>query len=351
MGAPPGSTYSTDKEGLSGLYAALDGAMDVMRWERPPYRLSDDIDKLVVWDTAPEKPEVWQDLEDWVARGHTLIIATQNPRLKGSVKAGTDATALSAAAHPATVGVEQVSVGGWVFAGAPGDALVMLATPEGEPVLISWAHGKGRIIRSADSDWLANARIDQANNLELAMQLLQPAPGKETAFDEFHHGFQAPDRWWQILRGPLQAFVLQLAVALALVYWAYGARFGSPSPVPAGVSRAAVEYVYSVSQLYRRARAHPVVLRALHRNLLRELGRFLGGISGLSHAEVARRTADRTGLPADRVEDVLTRTDPAAPGKPTEQELIALAREAEAIQRRVQNAGYRDQRNPGTHSK
>ncbi|HWI51648.1 MAG TPA: hypothetical protein VNT01_05850, partial [Symbiobacteriaceae bacterium] len=170
------------------------------------------------------------------------------------------------------------------------------------------------------------------------------------AFDEYHHGFQAADRWWQLLRGHLQWFVALLALAAAVLFWAYGARFGAPVPSPAGPSRASVEYILSMSQLYRRARARTMVTQNLHRSLTRDLSRLLGGTQGLTHVDIARRVAERTGLPAQRIQDALDRT--AAPAaRISEQDLILLSREVEAIQRSVHNAGYRDQQRPGTGAK
>ena len=304
-----------------------------------------------MWEGWLDGDEEWEDLEAWVARGHTLIITGRSDRLRGHIERLAGDAAIPTAAHAAVRGVTQISVGEGTFGEVPEDALVLLARPDGTPVLIGWRHGKGLIYRSADPEWLTNARIAREQNLELAMQLLSPAPGKEVAFNEYAHGISAAERWWQMLRGPLQAFALQLMAALLVMYWAYSARFGNPSPVPAGPARASAEYVYSMSQLYRRAGARSVVLKALHRSLTRGLSRFLGSTHGLSHAEVAQRTAERTGLKADQIRTVLDKTAPGAPETMTDRELIALTREAEAIQRRVQHAGYRDQRNPGTDSK
>jgi hypothetical protein len=227
------------------------------------------------------------------------------------------------------------------------NALPLLTKEDGSPVLVTYEQGQGHIYWSADDEWLTNARIAADSNLDLALHLLAPGDGKETAFSEFHHGYEAADAWWQMLRGSLQWFGIVLALATAVLFWTYGARFGAPVPLPEQPSRSAVEYVYSMSQLYRQAGARPVVLKALYRTLTRDLGRLLGGLHGLSHAEIAARTAERTGIPAGRVQGALDRTGPDA-GPITEKELILLTQEVDAIQRSVHNAGFRDQRRPGT---
>ncbi|HWI51754.1 MAG TPA: DUF4350 domain-containing protein, partial [Symbiobacteriaceae bacterium] len=228
MDAPPGSTYSVEPEGLSAIYSVLAGDKVARRWEREIRRLPADVDRLVLW--APDgalKDSDWQQLEDWVAKGGTVLIATDSDasRLKGSAKSTGQQTAGSAAVQPLTAGVNSVSIDGGAFSLVREGALADLTLADGSPVLISWPHGRGRFYWSADLGWLTNSHIGQQANLTLALGLLLPGQGKQVAFDEYHHGFQAADRWWQLLRGHLQWFVALLALAAAVLFWAYGARF------------------------------------------------------------------------------------------------------------------------------
>ena len=351
LAAPPFSTYANDDQGLSGIYTVLDRQRMADRWERQFSRLGADVDKLVVWDPESIDTEEWDDLVRWVDSGHTLIISASLMHLPGTVGKAEPSTAVSASAHPATADISSVSMGAGVFTDLYGGPLVHLARPDGSPVLVSWGHGNGRIYWSADSEWLSNQRIASDSNLDLALNLLVPARGKVTAFDEYHHGYRAADRWWKLLSPSLQRFVLQLSIALLLLYWAFGTRFGAPRALPPVPPRAAVEYVYSMSQLYRRARARQVVTQSLYRSLTRELSRLLGGLGNMTHPEIARRAAERTGLNEGRLANVLDRLSPQAAPAPTDKELILLSREVEAIQRSVQNAGFRDQHHPGTGAK
>ena len=289
----------------------------------------------------------WQQLEKWVAGGGTVVIAIDKAsRLAGSAKETDLHVAGSAVASPVTAGVGRISTGGGAFSLMREGALTLLTQTDGTPVLVTWAHGKGRFYWSADAGWLTNEHIGREENLTLALGLLLPTPGQLVYFDERHHGYEAADTWWQLLRGHLQWFVIILALAAAVLFWAYGTRFGAPVPAPAGPARASVEYVFSMSQLYRRAGARSVVTQNLHRSLVRDLSRLLGGIEGLSHQEIARRTAERTGLLPGRIEAALDQT--AAPIHTNDKDLILLSREVEIIQRSVHNAGFRDQRRPGT---
>ena len=317
------------------------------RWEREIRRLPADVDRLVIWNADDLSDEEWEQLEAWVTTGHTAVIGSDRSTPQGgSVKHGSPSEGSSAAAHPATAGIMAVSLGGGAFSRARDGAMAHLTLADGTPVLISWPVGKGRIYWSADETWLSNELVGEQDNLSLALGLLTPASGRQVAFDEYHHGFQAADRWWQLLRGNLQWFVAVLGLAALVMFWAYGARFGAPVPTPAGPSRASVEYVFSMSQLYRRARARSVVQQSLRRTLTRALSSLLGGAQGLADEEIARRAAERTGQTADRILEALQRTDPSR--NVSDKDLISLAQEVEAIQRSVHNAGYRDQQRPGT---
>lgn len=330
--------------GLHGIYAVLEQQQAARRWTLPLDRLGDEIDRVVIWDVDLLDDGEMADLVDWVEAGHTAVVGGNLAPLEAGFSEGDQETGLPVAAHPAHLGVREVSVGTLRFISGHEGNLIHLKDANGEPVLISWSVGQGRIYWSADTEWLSNKRIAQGQNLELALNILLPAQGKQVAFDEYHHGFQSASRWWQILRGPLKAFVALLAVVTAVLFWAYGARFGSPRPTPPGPPRAAVEYVYSMSQLYRRSQARGVVLQALYRSLLVELGRLLGGTRGLTHHQIAERTAHRAGVKPEALKSLLDRIAPDQQGVPSEADLIKLARETEELQRRMHNAGYRDQR-------
>ncbi|HLO04705.1 MAG TPA: DUF4350 domain-containing protein, partial [Symbiobacteriaceae bacterium] len=315
---------------------------DVQRLDRPPAQIPASVDRLVLWETGPIPEEDWQSLMDWVATGHTLLVGGESAAGPLITQDGST-SAHPSAAHPALAGVSAVQTNGASF-NLRQPALILLTNGRGRPVLVSEQHGEGQIIWSADYLWLTDKFIAQSNNLELALGLLRPAPGRTVAFDEYHHGYSAIEHWWQILRGPLQLFVLQLGAALLLFFWAAGRRFGRPRPEPRLPARAAVEYVGAMSNLYRRSRAKELVRRALYGALMRSLGGLLGGVRGLSHAQIAERTSARTPLASDLIERTLNGLA-SAPAATTlsESDLLTLARQAAAIQRSVRHAGFRDQ--------
>ena len=308
-----------------------------LRWERPAADLRPEVHTLVLWQPETLRDREWKAIEAWLRRGGRLVVAGRLPALGGSLAdpagGAAEHSATPAVAHPATVGVGRVEVGGTAFDRRPAGALTLLQYPGGEAALIAFAGGRGQVLWSADPSWLTNSRVAAADNLALALALLTPPPGQKVAFDEFIHGFGVPQHWWQLLRGPLLLFILELALALTVLYWAYGTRFGRPRPLPATPPRAAVEYVFSMSSLYRRARARSVVRRLLYRSLHRTLVRLTAGAAGLSHAELAARTAARLKETPDRLQALLDQLDRQAPERMHDPDLIAAARAVAAMQR------------------
>lgn len=344
LGGPPGSSYGKGEYSLSAIYTLLDKRGALLRFERPPEQLPDDVDRLLLWNVGTVPDEDWTSLMDWVAAGHTLLVGGELDQGPAVTWIG-DQIARPSAVHPALTGVTTIETDGGTFDRPGAPALILLTDGLGRPVMMSEPHGKGQIIWSADYDWLTNGFIDKGNNLDLALGLLRPQPGKRIAFDEYHHGFSAIEHWWQILRGPLQLFIIQLGAALLLFFWAAGRRFGRPRPEQLLPARAAVEYVGAMSNLYRRSRARELVRRALYGSLMRTLGGLLGGVRGLSHVQIADRVAARTGLDQILIAQTLNGlADPGEQTTPSEADLLTLARQAAEIQRSVRHAGFRDRK-------
>lgn len=349
QGDPPqGSSRRDDESGLSAIFTVLQDEGLAIRWERPLERLSPNVGLLVVWQPVVELTESeWRTLIGWVRKGHRLVISAHNSYVPGRTMQLSASAAGSAAVHGYSVGVGRMAVGPEAFQSLDAPVLVHVARKDGSPVLVSRSEGEGRIFWSADHDWIKNGLIASDDNLTMALHLLSPATGKLTAFDEYHHGFQAPERWWEVLSGPLFALTIQGAVALALFFWAAGFRFGTPQHPAAATPRAAVEYVQSMGNVYNRAGARRTVQEQLGRYLRRSLRRALGGAPGIGDAAIARLVADRTGLRVERVEGLLRRTDPDRTRAPAESGLIATAREVHQLLRSVRHARHRDHRPPG----
>jgi len=142
----------------------------------------------------------------------------------------------------------------------------ILAFDGGYPGIIEKKVGKGKIIALANSLCLANGYIDAGDNAQLAVNLLQLAPkNSKCLFDEFHHdvkgpgGFKLQDTGWG------RSFIAILIIGLLAVY-SRAVRFIPARIFPAPERRSQVEYLRSMAQILRRARALKIVGRIILRD-------------------------------------------------------------------------------------
>ncbi|MFO7172407.1 MAG: DUF4350 domain-containing protein [Bacillota bacterium] len=358
----PYSTYNTRGDGLYGIYRFLEmEGRRPLRWRRPPGELPPEVDRLVVWAPADLDAESWRELEAWVAggQGRTLIVAAPDleERLPGwpvapGESGGPDreggpvpplrpGAARPARLEPWTAGVREVVDAAPLIPRSlrwlP-PARVYLADGEGHPAAVGWEAGPGRVVLFLRPDWLTNNALDQGDNLRLALGLLSGPPGS-LAFSEYHHGLVdpgeagAPDPAARPTTAPWRPAIGQLGAALTLYLLRRAARFGSPLPDPPVTPRAGLEFVHALGNLYRQARARQAVTQALAAALRTSLRRL--GPTGTGDEALARLYEARTGRPAGELLETLRALE--SPRPPGEAALVALARRAEELQRRVED--------------
>lgn len=137
--------------------------------------------------------------------------------------------------------------------------------------------GKGGIVWCSSPWSFSNQGIDQKNNLDLVLALAAKTPHGHVYFDEYHHGYGANMTVWNLAPLRTKLGVLQLAIALLLLFVTIGWRFG-PVRLPAEerFTRSRAEYLTSMAGLLERARATRLVCNQLETFLRRELCRRLG---------------------------------------------------------------------------
>ena len=151
--------------------------------------------------------------------------------------------------------------------------------------------GQGHLVVLTSDHWLRNAHIASQDNYRLAANLL--ANENSTVwFDEFHHRYR--DGIGAIVAGnlPVALTVGFAALAVALVVWAQGVRFGRVMPATAAPVRRQAEYVDALGRLYDHGRAYPEALGELLDHVRREAGASterLGTVSDERLLELVRR--------------------------------------------------------------
>ncbi|MGH9941750.1 MAG: DUF4350 domain-containing protein [Pyrinomonadaceae bacterium] len=219
-------------------------------------------------------------------------------------------------------------------------APVLHFTDERGALVADYRYGAGRILVLSDPFVIANNGIGRADNLQLAVNLLDPggasaAAGGLVAFDEYHHGRgETHNQLFTYFAGtPVVALCGQLALVLVAVVWTRGRRFARPLPATRVDRRSKLEFVASMAELQQRARAYDLAIENVYGRTRRALARYGGTGANVPRAVIAERVAARAGLNKDEIENLMRACEDAINGQPVSAReslaLVARLRELE----------------------
>jgi hypothetical protein len=162
--------------------------------------------------------------------------------------------------------------------GSERDDYVVLIAYQGKPVLVSFEHGKGRVILGTTALSFTNEGLKQDGNPQMVLNILALAQEKgEIWFDEWHHGQQSgaqilgPGDFLRFT--PVGRSLLFLTFVVFIVLFIQGRGFGRPVPLPQEIRRrGALEHVTGIANLSRRAAHRSAVMMYYHHQIKRKLG-------------------------------------------------------------------------------
>lgn len=167
----------------------------------------------------------------------------------------------------------------FVFLPRSPDFVTLLAA-NGQPVLVSFGKGGGRIILSATAQTFSNLALSDPATASLVLNLVGLSSHRNGVwFDEWHHGLQissgqiaGPDQW---LRQTPAGHALLFAIgAVFLALLLQGRSFGRPVPLPSEIKRRGpLEHVTAIANLSRKAGHRNAVMGQYYSRLKRHLGR------------------------------------------------------------------------------
>jgi hypothetical protein len=336
-GGEPYDTSSTGPEGTRALVELVErfGARVEVAQAFPA-----DADVAIAFtDVVP--PSRVQDVRDWVAAGHTLVIADPSSELTplADFRPGLGDEQVvdrGECTIDALAGADRLRLGEdptpFRYDRAPG-VPVCFADREGAAVMLS-GEGSGRIVSLVDGTPFQNQYLDADDNAVVATALLAPRPGTRVAVltgAAFPGQGGSPSVTGAIDRllgaYPAVGFVLiQIGVALAVLALVAGRRLGQPVAEPQPVQIAGSSLVDAVGHLLRQRRdpeASAAVLRAEARRAVAERSGLHAGVAPMVLAEAL---SARTGRSAGEALAVLD-----GPPIASDAELVALADQIDAV--------------------
>lgn len=370
-GSPAGpalSIHSNEPDGSRALFLWLQELgyrTDAIEFR--PFRLDPSARLLFLLAPLTDiSPPQLSELQGWVERGGTLVVATERPnslleRLGAQVKPRGDRqreegasplnwlglrdrvpegpTSTVVARQPVFENPSVRRVEGSGFAGLtfsrPEWVAILGQRHGGETVAGVVTLGRGRVYAISSIDPLSNGYLGRADNWALVMHLLSGVPaGSLLLFDEYHHGltesgtlngYLLSEPWgWAILYGLVLAFAY---VALS------GRRFGRAAvPVAAGSRRERSEYVATMAALFRHGSHQVWLCRQFAGQVKRSLSsRYripadLPAADFVSGLSAVRPEAAALAAPLERLEGVEAIDEATA---------LALMREANTLRSRL----------------
>ena len=172
--------------------------------------------------------------------------------------------------------------------------------------------GAGEIIWWETAAPLTNSELAKDTNVALFLNSVDLQTRRVVYWDEYFHG-ERGSLWGYLARVPaIRWSVLPLGLLVAAAIFTFSRRRG-PVIAPARVSRQSpLEFVDSLGNLYRKAKAAPLAVEISVRELRLQLVRRLALPVDNSDSVLAREAAIRLGWSEDETLHVLTRAREAA---------------------------------------
>jgi len=301
------SSYSPASQGSKAIYLLLqDLGYSVERWERPPTELPDppEGDVLVLADpflpiSDGERAAVRRFVQDGgrvLATGHQGADLVESWNDKVHAAPGRPWKTFKAAIpSPMTMGVPEITMAPEALYFTP------LGPPPGqfgdgeETVVMTRRLGDGLLVWWAGATPLTNAGAPETSNLELALASLG-APGEgRVLWDEYYHG-QRGSLWTYLASTPVPWGFLQAAFIFVAAVATHGRRWGPVRACFEEPRLSPLEFVETVSDLYRRARASSGAVEIVYAPFRAALARRLGLQPAADALEIYRRAEERLRL-------------------------------------------------------
>jgi Domain of unknown function (DUF4350) len=164
-------------------------------------------------------------------------------------------------------------------------------TCAGQPVVVEYPMGKGHAVWWASSTPLENGSILRGQNLELLLNSIGPAEGKQIYWDESLHGHVNTP--WDFVKGPVWPLLSFGALGLALlVILSYSRRSGPTRALPQAPRTTPIEFLEALGSLYRSTGATSTAMQIAWERFRSQAGRLTGLTGAASKSGKANSELD-----------------------------------------------------------
>jgi len=344
------SSYRATPYGTLAFYTLLqESGYPVTRLETPYTKLKErgDIGTLLIISPpldAGFSKEEFDSLTEWVEAGNLLIIIDRDIKVNfNAVVISTQPGNTQSVVRPLqptlyTRGVnnpafssyaKRVKVESQEVTYHLGDSL--------GAVLADSLAGDGRVVLLTDPFIVANNGIAEGDNVVLALNLLVDRKGGKIAFDEYHHGYGAStsEGMMSYFEGtPVPWMLWQVALIAALVVYSYGRRFARPLPLARERRTTNLEFVSSMANITRLARATDLAMKNVYSEFHKRLCRYSGLPTKTETTRLATVAARRAKIDEGELRRLLMRCEEVAGGRPASDaellQLVTRVREVES---------------------
>jgi hypothetical protein len=328
--------------GTLAFYTLLEeSGYPVARFERPLTELKQNDPGTLVIIAPPlinnPSDEEFESLQKWVEAGGLLIIIDREivGIIFGEVVANTKPVYSNSVARPVqpTVyarNVERVALSQYATRINLSSRAVTYHIGDDKGAVLADARvGQGRVIFLTDPYIVANNGIRAADNVMLALNLLIDRPAGAIAFDEYHHGHRSAAGGGGVMAyfraTPVPWMAWQGALIAALLVYSYGRRFARPVPLRRERRTTNLEFVSSMANVTRLARASGLAVQSIYSEFRKRLCRFANQPAAADNARLASAVARRAAVSEKELLDLLARCEDAARGKPvSDAEMLRL---------------------------
>jgi hypothetical protein len=279
------TSYSTEKNGTKALYLLLKELGYCPRRLRMPNLTGMSADGLTIVlapDPLPISEVGAKRLLEWVQQGNTVLFAPAKREDQLAQSLGIELhqgqpmkTSLAPLAlTEITAGIQRLAVQSGNRLHTERMDAVRHFGDSGGGVAISFREGAGTVIALSDPYPATNEGLREGDNLNLLVNVLFSfvTDSKTVYFDEYHHGYERRPTILHLLKGTSIGWALiQVVLAIILLLYSRGRRFGRPKSVFEETHRSSTEYVTSLAGIYQNAQASFLALLNLYERLTRSV--------------------------------------------------------------------------------